>query len=803
MLKVFNLNKYFNRRRPNQIHVLKDISIDFPQKGLVTILGASGSGKTTLLNVICGLDKTDSGVIEVDNISMEKYRFNKWDHIRNQYFGYIFQNYNLFMDKTVFDNVAISLRLLGITDENLIKEQTLYTLSCVGMEKYKNRLAGSLSGGEQQRVAIARALVKDAHIIIADEPTGNLDEKNTIAIMNIIKKISQTRLVILVTHDRNLAHFYSDQIIEIRDGSIINVTDVTENKELSLSDEKNIYLGDLEKHTVAEKDKLRISLYNNEEIDLDVKLVVDGKNLYLQATSEKFHVKFLDSSSEVKLIEGHRPVITKETLVLNDFNIKPLPYTYKRRKARIRFFDYIKMGLMKLANMGRFRKIMLVGFSAAAFILCLAISSFSKLNTINESDFLNEDRYLVEVDDRDHKTSEKLEYALSLLDRPEIKDIFSSSYRIYRMTIEKYFLGFYETYYHQENMVGSIVGQSYQDLNIIGGRLPENSREVVIDKMVFDTLIEQYAYRYYGTTTIEAFLKQKIKVDYGMESEVSFFTFDIVGIADNNNMSIYFDDFYARALRTQILSYRKLEDVNTTVETLADNEILVREGKAPIGTELVLENNQKFIVKGYFTPKDEDDNLAQYVITPNAFRKIEVAHSIESYDTYYVYSTDPQTTVENISTDKIIVDSVYELSYDQYRQNRIILLTVSSIFTVGVVFASLIYLYFLMRSSLISRINEIGIYRALGMTRFNVYLMFIAEILTLTTLVSIPGYLLAAYIIYKVNSVAGAFTIFEWNNLIFISGILIIYLLNFITGLFPVYRLLRNTPREIISKYDI
>ena len=177
MLKVFNLNKYFNRRRPNQIHVLKDISIDFPQKGLVTILGASGSGKTTLLNVICGLDKTDSGVIEVDNISMEKYRFNKWDHIRNQYFGYIFQNYNLFMDKTVFDNVAISLRLLGITDENLIKEQTLYTLSCVGMEKYKNRLAGSLSGGEQQRVAIARALVKDAHIIIADEPTGNLDEK--------------------------------------------------------------------------------------------------------------------------------------------------------------------------------------------------------------------------------------------------------------------------------------------------------------------------------------------------------------------------------------------------------------------------------------------------------------------------------------------------------------------------------------------------------------------------------------------------------------------------------------------------
>jgi ABC-type lipoprotein export system ATPase subunit len=346
MLKINNLNKYYNRRKSNQIHVLNDINLTFPENGLVTILGASGSGKTTLLNAICGLDSVDSGSIDVGGYHLKKYQSGIWDKLRSEHFGYVFQNYNLFLDKTVFENVALSLRLLGIRDAGVIKERTLYTLGCVGMEKYKNRLAGSLSGGEQQRVAIARALVKDAKIIIADEPTGNLDEKNTVEIMNLIKKISQTRLVVLVTHERDMASFYSDRIIEIKDGKIMSDSEMTENGELSLSDEKNIYLADLSKATLTSGEDKNINAFNDAaENHYDIKLVIQGKNLYILASSKDLNVKYLDHDSEIKLIDAHRPVITKENLVLKDFDIQPLAFSGNRRKAKISFGQYFKMGL--------------------------------------------------------------------------------------------------------------------------------------------------------------------------------------------------------------------------------------------------------------------------------------------------------------------------------------------------------------------------------------------------------------------------------------------------------------------------
>lgn len=804
MLRVNRLNKYYNRRKPNQIHVLKDVSIDFPKKGLVTILGASGSGKTTLLNVICGLDKTDSGIIEVDQHIMDKYRFNEWDHLRNQYFGYIFQNYNLFMDKTVYENVAISLQLLGISDQNIIKEQVLYTLKCVGMEKYKNRLAGSLSGGEQQRVAIARALVKDAQIIIADEPTGNLDEKNTIAIMNIIKKISQSRLVVLVTHERTLAHFYSDQIIEIKDGSIVKVENITENRELAYSDEKDIYLGDLPQQTITENDQYRITLYHDKPIDLDLKLIVDGQNLYLQAVSNQFQVKFIDNTSEVKLLEGHRPIITKENLVLEEFNILPLSYIYKRHKPRIRMLDYMKMGIQKLVNMGKFKKFMLLGFAMAAFLLCFALSSFSKLNSLEENEFMQYDRNIVLIEDRTNQSvEEKLTSALSLLERSEVKDLMANVNRTYYMTLEDYFLGRYFNYdgRNRTDMGGSIVGISYQNLNIIAGRMPANSREIVIDKMIFDKLSQSPYYKAYGTSSMASFLHQQMIISYGFNNDDLTLKFDIVGIADNHNMSIYVDDFYSRILRTQFFDYRKLADVDTEITNLQDHEILVLPDTKNIGETITL-NNKNFTVKGYFTPKTNDDQ-AKYVITSNALRDMELYWSISNNTKYYVYSLNPEETVEYMSSDEIKVDNLYEISYQTYQQSRIMLLTVSTFFTTGVLIASLIYLYFLMRSSLISRINEIGIYRALGMTRFNIYLMFIAEIITLTTLISLPGYIIATLIINKINSVTTIYTVFKMNILIFFMGIVIIYILNLLCGLIPVNRLLKNTPREIISKYDI
>ena len=220
MIKISNLNKYFYRKKSNEIHVINDTTIQFPETGLVTIFGESGCGKTTLMNVLGGLDDFYSGSIEIDDFKINKYNSKKIDRIRNEKIGYIFQNYLLLQQRTVYDNLLLLLNMYDISLEEK-NERIDYVLESVGMLKYKKKNVSELSGGQQQRVAIARALIKSPSLILADEPTGNLDEKNTIQIMNIIKKISKTTLVILVSHEKSIATSYSDYIIQIEDGKIV------------------------------------------------------------------------------------------------------------------------------------------------------------------------------------------------------------------------------------------------------------------------------------------------------------------------------------------------------------------------------------------------------------------------------------------------------------------------------------------------------------------------------------------------------------------------------------------------------
>jgi ABC-type lipoprotein export system ATPase subunit len=222
MISLKNLNKYYNKGRSNQIHVINDTSIDFPKTGLVALTGPSGCGKTTLLNVIGGLDSFYSGEITFNDQTIKRYNPMQWDMLRNEKVGYIFQNYNLVLSKTVYENIELALNMAGLYNKEEVEERVNYVLESVGMYNYRKRNVRALSGGQQQRVAIARALAKDPDVVLADEPTGNLDANNTFEIMSIIKKISETRLVILVTHERVLFDFYSDIIIEISDGKVIN-----------------------------------------------------------------------------------------------------------------------------------------------------------------------------------------------------------------------------------------------------------------------------------------------------------------------------------------------------------------------------------------------------------------------------------------------------------------------------------------------------------------------------------------------------------------------------------------------------
>ena len=220
MLELKNIEKSY-RAGVNKQVVLKGINVKFRRNEFTSILGTSGSGKTTLLNIIGGLDKYDSGDLIIDGISTKNYKDSDWDSYRNYRVGFIFQSYNLIMHQSVLQNVEIALTLSGISKSERKKIAT-EALEKVGLKEHINKKPNQLSGGQMQRVAIARALVNNPEIILADEPTGALDSETSIQIMDLLKEISSDRLVIMVTHNPELAKKYSTRIIELKDGLIIS-----------------------------------------------------------------------------------------------------------------------------------------------------------------------------------------------------------------------------------------------------------------------------------------------------------------------------------------------------------------------------------------------------------------------------------------------------------------------------------------------------------------------------------------------------------------------------------------------------
>ncbi|HKM02971.1 MAG TPA: ATP-binding cassette domain-containing protein [Bacilli bacterium] len=231
MLQLRNVFKnYYVDNKP--LKVLKDINLTFPKQQFVTIVGPSGCGKTTLLNLIGGLDQYTSGDLIIEGKSTKQFKDKDWDAYRNHRVGFVFQSYNLITHLTVLDNVAMSLTLTGMSSKERIAKAKEALLS-VGLESEMYKQTNQLSGGQMQRVAIARALVNDPSIILADEPTGALDSKTSEQVMDIIKEVSKTRLVIMVSHNEVLAKKYSDRIIRMLDGVIENDTA----KEVSISSE--------------------------------------------------------------------------------------------------------------------------------------------------------------------------------------------------------------------------------------------------------------------------------------------------------------------------------------------------------------------------------------------------------------------------------------------------------------------------------------------------------------------------------------------------------------------------------------
>ena len=232
MLKLQQIVKDY-QAGDTTVHALRGVSLQFRESEFVAILGHSGCGKTTLLNIIGGLDQYTSGDLVINGKSTKDFSDSDWDSYRNHSIGFVFQSYNLIPHQTVLSNVELALTLSGVSKSER-RERAKKALESVGLGDQLDKKPNQMSGGQMQRVAIARALVNDPDILLADEPTGALDSETSVQVMEILKNISKDRLIIMVTHNPELASKYATRTVRLLDGRIVGDDNPCTESELSL-----------------------------------------------------------------------------------------------------------------------------------------------------------------------------------------------------------------------------------------------------------------------------------------------------------------------------------------------------------------------------------------------------------------------------------------------------------------------------------------------------------------------------------------------------------------------------------------
>ncbi len=277
MIQIKDIEKNY-QSGDNIVRALKGISINFRENEFVSILGQSGCGKTTLLNVLGGLDRYDSGEIIINGKSTKQFKDKDWDSYRNHYIGFIFQSYNLIPHLTVLENVEIALSIAGLNRKEK-REKAINALNRVGLGEQLHKRPNQLSGGQMQRVAIARAIVNNPKIILADEPTGALDSETSVSIMNLLKEIAGDHLIIMVTHNENLAKTYSTRIVSLLDGKVINDTNpyVPTNEELSKQTQSLDFNTKTKKDKKAKKIKSQMGFFTAMNLSLKNLLTKKGR----------------------------------------------------------------------------------------------------------------------------------------------------------------------------------------------------------------------------------------------------------------------------------------------------------------------------------------------------------------------------------------------------------------------------------------------------------------------------------------------------------------------------------------------
>lgn len=729
MIRVENIEKFYRKNKKNPLHVLKKINLDFPKSGLISIVGESGSGKTTLLRAISGLTSFDKGRVVYEGRVCLNAGKSEIEEYANKNFAFVFRNEYMKKELSVEQNLYDALKMYHLSEE-IIYERISTVLEIVGMSKYKNRFVCDLSGGQVQRIAIARAIVKSPKIIFADEPTGNLDEENSILIMQVLKALSKKCLVILVSHERQLVEYFSDRIIELHEGRIISDEINEAYNPLKTMELKNIYLGDYQKQeeTIG---NLCVQSYSKNDIcpSQVIKIICKNNKLFVQCSEE---ITVLGEDNDIKVVEGKRP----DFYTMERKGIPDLEGINDQYKQRCTLRDLRRQRRNGKNNRKRqlFQNIIV---SAFTFFLFLLLINYREQYSVNKKVLQKVDDHIVTVDFREGNTP-KAEME-SFYDRCIIGEGYHDISSVISSTINIQ----YDGYLQLEGTLCKINDfsvVSYHALtkrDLLSGRLPKNRNEIVIDRMLLERSRTENNILKELFAEDDSVLGMKVILISG-DREL-----EIVGISDMCEPSIYVSDTLKYSMNLDSPTVATDEEMKKIARgkykstLLRDNQVLVSrtlmgkmEGEdvqQEILNHLKKVTGEEIEIVGIF-----EDNDIEYVV-PESLLEQMIRQQVFQERKCQIYLSDPDKSIKRWKEEQQMTGEFMsvrfskssEVQLEKEREKQIKIIDIPPIYQWILLFIFGISYLLVVRGNILEKKEEIQIDCLLGMSKRNIFFTFL------------------------------------------------------------------------------
>jgi ABC-type lipoprotein export system ATPase subunit/ABC-type antimicrobial peptide transport system permease subunit len=785
--------------------VTNGVSLTLEEKGLVVILGASGSGKTTLLHLIGGMDRFDSGAITIGSDKITSFRPRQWDRLHQKKIAYVFQSHQLLSDRTVLFNLSLALRLRGVkTKEDLAKEAKSL-LDAVGLTDYEDRLVRQLSGGQQQRVAVARGLAIGPDVLLADEPTGNLDSKNAFELLRLFRVIARDRLVVMVTHNADLAERFADRILEIENGSIVRDRLPKKRDQNEEELEHQIQLDRYRKASIVEG-TLRIDRYESaiQSSDLSVDLIERHQTVYVRVKAGNAkRVKLLSEDSGVEILSGQDHVGIE----------RPLPFAFEnndsgKKPRAFRFIELWRMAWENLAFLAKQANRWIAVLALVGVIVAVSIGLIGEANAVNIPVAAIDPHYIgIEF----RRSGIEVLDQLAAIEGVDQVMVFSGA-RSFTLSTE----AFFQVRTTVEIKAVPIDIRFLRADSLLEGSMSD-TYGIVIDKSVADDLIAQHKNR--GIETYQDVLNCRFTIQASGDainlSPDRKLSFPITGIANNQSNSVWMAEELIYSLITpSLVDYRVLGD---------GFEIL--EGGIPISETYILLNDQYPALYngevpqmvGFGTGNYYISGVYRYAVEGRTYNFNHVMVSTLPYMRtrlfrfqngtkidfeLMVYAEDIETAIVNLTEAGYrVVDHRFDLELARQMKWS----EYANLYMLGLVGIAIcgLCVSIIVRSQLIERRYEIGVYRGIGISRGEIVSMFLVEAMVVAAVSSLLAYLLTIALLEWAGMSFERLSVTQYSIVSVLFGCAGLAGIHGLFSVLPVAILLRKTPAELMKQSDL